>query len=165
MPDETKAGPQDPQEDSVIRVYEVGYLVAPTVSEEELPREVTALKDVLEKEKAAVISEEFPKFRALAYPMQKRIGGVMQNFTTAYFGWVKFGAKAECIKRIEQELKKNEKVARYILVKTVREHTMTLGRPLRTERVPRKEAPKDAPAGAPVSEVELDKSIEKLIAE
>ena len=146
------------------RIYEVGYLVVPSVSEEELPREVTALKDVLEKEKAAVISEEFPKLRALAYPMQKRVGGEYQKYQNAYFGWVKFEVSAESVKRIEQTFKQSEKVLRFILVKTVREQTVTLGRP-RISRPERREAPKDAPASAPVSETELDKSIEKLIAE
>src|SRR3989338_5498231 len=71
------------------RVYEVGFLIVPTVTEEELPREVTAVKDVLDKEKASVIAEEFPKFRALTYGMQKRVGGAYQTHTNAYFGWVK----------------------------------------------------------------------------
>ena len=147
------------------RIYEIGYLIVPTVSEEELPREVTALKDVLEKEKAAVISEEFPKFRVLAYPMRKRVGGAYQTYLNAYFGWVKFEMNAESATRIERELKKHGSLLRFMLIKTVREQTFGLGRPLRTERAPRKEAPKDVPASAPVSEVELDKSIEKLIAE
>ncbi|KKW13019.1 MAG: 30S ribosomal protein S6 [Parcubacteria group bacterium GW2011_GWA2_49_9] len=152
------------EERSETRIYEVGYLVVPSVSEEELPREVTALKDVLDKEKAAIISEEFPKLRALAYPMQKRVGGAYQKYQNAYFGWVKFEVSAESAKRIEQAFKQSEKVLRFILVKTVREQTVTLGRP-RVTRPERKEAPKDAPASAPVSEMELDKSIEKLIAE
>lgn len=167
--DITKEGNTAPDSFSVeeqkeARIYEVGYLVVPSVSEEELPREVTALKDVLEKEKAAMISEEFPKLRPLAYAMQKRTGGEYRTYQNAYFGWVKFEVSAESAKRIDQAFKQNEKVLRYILVKTVREQTVTLGRP-RVTRPERKEAPKDAPASAPVSEVELNKSIEKLIAE
>ncbi|MDO8521169.1 MAG: 30S ribosomal protein S6 [bacterium] len=153
------------EEGKEARIYEVGYLIVPTVTEEELPREVTALKDVLEKEKAAVIAEEFPKLRALAYEMQKRSAGAYQNHTSAYFGWVKFEGTAESIRAIEQAFKQNEKVLRYLLIKTVRENTMSAGRPPRAPRVERKEAPKDAAPSAPVSEVELDKSIEKLIAE
>lgn len=152
------------EEQKEARIYEVGFLVVPSVTEEELPREVTALKDALEKEKATIISEEFPKLRALAYPMQKRVGGGYQKYQNAYFGWVKFEVSAESAKRIEQAFKQSEKVLRYILVKTVREQTLTMGRP-RMGRPERKEVPKDAPASAPVSEVELDKSIEKLIAE
>ncbi|MDO8620580.1 MAG: 30S ribosomal protein S6 [bacterium] len=151
-------------EEAVSRIYEVGYLIVPTVSEEELPREVTALKDVLEKEKVAIIAEDFPKLRPLAYPIQKRAGGVYQKHMNAYFGWVKFESSPESVLRIDQAFKQSEKVLRYILIKTVREHTLTMGR-LRTERRERKEAPKDATPAVPVSETELDKSIEKLIAE
>ena len=169
MSDEKKTGETPvavagPAEDIAQRVYEVGYLIVPTVSEEELPREVTALKDALEKEKVSVISEEFPKFRPLAYPMQKRAHDAYETHANAYFGWVKFEASPESVVRIDKEFKKNEKVLRYILVKTVREQTLTMGRP-RAERRERKEVPKDAQLGAPVSESELDKSIEKLIAE
>lgn len=147
------------------RIYEVGYLIVPSVSEADLPREVMTLKDVLEKERVGIIAEEFPKFRALAYPMQKRAEGALKSHANAYFGWVKFEGKPLRVRSIEQEFKRNEKLLRFILVKTVREQTLTAGRPLRVFRPERKEAPKGAPASAPVSEVELDKSIEKLIAE
>ena len=161
---ETPAVAGESVESVAQRIYEVGYLIVPTVSEEELPREVTALKDILEKEKVVVISEEFPKFRPLAYPMQKRMHGAYQTHANGYFGWVKFEASPESVIRIDQEFKKNEKVLRYILVKTVREQTLTMGK-LRVERRERKEVPKDVQLGAPVLESELDKSIEKLIAE
>ncbi len=171
MGDETtKAAAEQPDvsakaDDAGNRIYEVGYLIVPAVSEEELPREVTALKDVLEKEKAVVIAEEFPKFRPLAYPMQKRVPGGYQKHLNGYFGWVKFEAPGESVQRIDEAFKTNEKVLRYMLIKTVREATMSSPRPMRAPQTSRKEAPKDAPASAPVSEVELDKSIEKLIAE
>lgn len=157
----------DEGKNSETRIYEVGYLVLPNVTEEELPREVTALKDVLEKEGTSVIAEEFPKFRALAYPMQKRVSGALQTYTSAYFGWVKFEARVASAKTIERVFAESGKILRSILVKTVREQTLTMGRPPRPPRAPQagREVPKDAPAPAPVSEAELDKSIEKLIAE
>ena len=147
------------------RIYEIGYLLLPTISEEVLPQEVTALKDVLEKEKAMIISEEFPRFRALSYGMRKRTGGTYQTYLNAYFGWVKFEVKAGSAARIERELKKHASLLRFMLIKTVREQTFGLGRPLRTERAPRREAPKDVLSSVPVSEIELDKSLEKLIGE
>jgi ribosomal protein S6 len=146
------------------RIYEVGYLILPTVPEGDVPREITAIKDALDKEKASIISEEFPKFRPLAYPIEKRVGEGYQKYANGYFGWVKFETSAKSALRIEQEFKKNKSILRYLLIKTVREHTLTAGRP-RVDRRERREAPKGAPASAPVSEAELDKSIEKLIAE
>lgn len=148
------------------RIYEIGYLIVAGVVEHDVPREVTYLKDMLEKEGAVVISEEFPKFKPLAYPMKKHIAGAYQTFTNAYFGWIKFELQGEKIKRIETALKQNPNLLRFLLVKTVREHTIVGARPPKTDGPrPKREAPTTAVASAPVSEAELDKSIEKLIAE
>ena len=148
------------------RVYEIGYLLVPSIVETDVPREVTAIKDLIEKEKAGIISEEFPKFRALAYPMRKHIGGAWQTCANAYFGWVKFEGSPEAARKIEDELRRSQNILRYLLIKTIREHTLVGARPPRVDG-PRakRDAPADAEPSAPVSEVELDKSIEKLIAE
>lgn len=159
-----RAARKEKEEEKENRIYEVGYFLVATISEAELPREVTSLKDALDKENAVIIAEEFPKLRPLAYPMQKRVGEGYQTHMGGYFGWVKFESTPESALRIEQEFKRSERVLRYIFIKTVREQTLTAGRP-RIDRRERKEAPKDAPASSPVSETELDKSLEKLIAE
>ena len=154
----------EPREETEGRIYEVGYLIMPAVPEADLSREVTGLKDVLDREKAAIISEEFPRLRQLAYPMYKRTSEGYQKHVNAYFGWLKFEASPESTLQIERGLKGFPNLLRYLLIKTVREHTLTLGRP-RAGRRERKEVPRGVPASAPVSEVELDKSLEKLIAE
>ena len=148
------------------RIYEVGYLLVSSVVESDVSREVTALKDILEKEKVGFISEEFPKLRALAYPMRKHIGGAWQTFSNGYFGWIKFECSPESAKRIDLELRHNASLLRYLLIKTIRETVLVGAKPPRSDapRVKR-EAPTEAAPSAPVSEVELDKSIEKLIAE
>lgn len=156
------------------RIYEIGYLIMPTVPEAEISREVTALKDILDTERVAIISEEFPKLRQLAYVMQKRAsfsadssvkaGEGYHQYGSGYFGWVKFETSPESALRIERSLKGFPHLLRYLFIKTIREHTLTAGRP-RMDRRERREPPKGTPASAPVSEAELDKSIEKLIAE
>ncbi len=165
------------------RIYEVGYLIAPTGAENEVSREVTAIKDILEREQVAVISEEFPRFRPLSYPMRKRkrlaaslpahnaqAGGSAQAggydvYTNGYFGWVKFEADGARVERIDQSLRQQPEVLRYLIVKTVRENTLAVQRPPRPPRTEQKGTQKSTPVSAPVSEAELDKSIEKLIAE
>ncbi len=188
MQDEAKANPPSPQtatppfppeaepsfgggreelrEETETRIYEIGYLIVASVAENDVPREVTAIKDILEKEGAKVFAEEFPKFRPLTYPMKKHISGAYQTFTNAYFGWVKFEAEGESVLRIEAEMKRNLNILRYLLIKTVREHTLVGARPPRQDGPrPKREAPTAAAPSAPVSEAELDKSIEKLIAD
>lgn len=174
LPDVVSTAKEAVGEEAESRIYEIGYLIVPTVPESELSREVTALKDALDREKTALISQEFPKLRQLAYPMHKRAGlsangsaeagEGYQKYTSGYFGWVKFEAAPGSALRVERDLKEFPHLLRYLLIKTVREHTLTLGRP-RAERRERKKAPQGTPAGTPVSEAELDKSLEKLIAE
>lgn len=146
------------------RIYEVGYLMLPTIPEGELSREITSLKDVLDRERAIIISEEFPKLKPLSYTMQKRSGEGYKKYINGYFGWMKFEASPKSAMLIEQEFKQNKLVLRHLLIKTVRENTLTAGRP-RVDRRERKNIPQSHPVSAPVSEAELDKSIEKLIAD
>lgn len=57
--------------ESRLDIYEVGYLLVPTIAEENVGGEVTTLKDNLSSNGASFISEEFPKFIDLAYEMSR----------------------------------------------------------------------------------------------
>src|SRR3989338_6813909 len=75
------------------KIYEIGYHIVPSVPEEKLGAEVSSLKDILEKGKATIISEEVPKLRTLAYEMRKESAGKYSKYNSAYFGWIKFEAE------------------------------------------------------------------------
>jgi ribosomal protein S6 len=53
------------------KVYELGYLLAPSIAEEQVAGEVQNIKSVLDKFEAITITEDFPKLRPLAYMMAK----------------------------------------------------------------------------------------------
>ncbi|MDE1874676.1 MAG: 30S ribosomal protein S6 [Patescibacteria group bacterium] len=153
-------------------VYEVGFHIVPTVSPENLPQEVDAIKALLGAEKATIISEEFPKLRNLAYTMIKPIGPARHRFDTAYFGWIKFEGPKETVAEFDKALKASDKILRHLIVKTVRENTIYGPKILAEEK---KEARADEPKtdkadkkevkeAAPVDQEELDKSIDKLVA-
>jgi ribosomal protein S6 len=139
-------------------VYEVGYHIVPAVSPEKLPAEVDAIKAVLGKNGATVISEEFPKLRNLAYQMVKAIGPARHRYDSAYFGWIKFEAQPESALEIKKALDGNEKILRYLLIKTVRENTLYGPKILGEEK---KDAVKDETKEA--APEDLDKSIDKLV--
>ena len=107
------------------KIYEVGYHILSSVSEENVPKEVEKIKDYLAKEKAIIISEETPKLRPLAYSIKKAFGGSYKVFDKAYFGFIKFelGIDGD-IKNIDSSMRNNESILRYIVIKTVRENTM-----------------------------------------
>jgi ribosomal protein S6 len=107
------------------KIYEVGYHIISSVSEENIPGEVEKIKAYLAKEKAVIISEEAPKLRPLAYSIKKAFGGTYKVFDKAYFGFIKFELpEGADIKTIDLGMKNNESVLRHIVIKTVRENTM-----------------------------------------
>lgn len=145
-------------------VYEVGFHVVPTVSPENLPKEVDAIKAILGSTGATVISEEFPKLRNLAYTMIKPIGPVRHRFDSAYFGWIKFEGPKESASEVDKALKGSDKVIRHIVIKTARENTIYGPKILGDEkREAGKEEEAKAEKKAPATQEELDKSIDKLV--
>lgn len=124
MTDEKEAGTE--AEFPLKKIYEIGYRIVPSVSEEKIGAEIGAIKDVLEKNGAVVLSEESPKLRPLSYDMFKSVAGRYQKFSQAYFGWVKFEAAVDAVSLIKAWLDKNESILRFLIIKTVRENTMTV---------------------------------------
>jgi len=107
------------------KIYEVGYHIISSVSEENIPSEVEKIKAYLAKEKAIIIGEEAPKLRPLAYSIKKVFGGAYKTFDKAYFGFIKFElGEAGDIRNIDSSMKGNESVLRHLVIKTVRENTM-----------------------------------------
>ncbi len=146
-------------------VYEVGYLLVPSIAEENLGGEVTALKDSLTAHGVTFISDEYPKMIELAYEMSRSIANKKQKFSYGYFGWVKFEATTEAAKVIKAELDMNEKLIRYLLIKTARENTMSSKRPYgKPEGAKRHVAAKAVDVG-PINEEVIDKEIDALVLE
>jgi ribosomal protein S6 len=150
------------------RIYELGFHVVSSIPEEKLPAEVTIIKDLLESNGAVIISEEFPKLRALSYTMTKVVGPKHLKFDTAYFGWVKFEMNPDAVSKIKNSLERNDNIIRFLIVKTVRENTMTAPKPpafkADSKGVATGEIPKNKEV-TPISEAELDKTIDSLMVE
>lgn len=103
------------------QVYELGYHILPTVSEDELEKEVNAITEVLKSVNADFVGERFPAQVTLAYPIDKKIDGKREEFTSAYFGWIAFEIKGSDVHSVHDALASNENVLRFILTKTSRD--------------------------------------------
>jgi len=151
------------EKEARLSVYEVGYLMVPTIAEEGLGGEVTLFKDVLTENGAVFISDEYPKQIELAYEMSRSINNKKQKFSYGYFGWVKFECSTVQAKIIKDILDKNEKLVRYLMIKTVRENTMSVKRAYgKQDGVKRRPAPK-AEEVEPINEETIDKEIDALV--
>jgi len=151
------------------KIYEIGYHIISSIAEENVPAEVEKIKVLLKGEKAEVIAEEAPKLRPLAYAIKKAFGGTYKTFDKAYFGWVKFAlGESGDVTKVGSALKNNENILRYIVIKTIRENTMYSpkitvfsDKEAKIKNIIVKEE-KDA---KPASIEDIDKSIDKLVAD
>ena len=157
------------QEKDDLRVYEVGYLLLPFVTEENLAREVSQIKETITLSGGAVFSEENPHMLSLAYPMYKVVSNKKTKFESAYFGWAKFDGDPKDVSKVKKAMEAKDNVLRFIIIKTIREDTFARKQPAFIQKQPKPVA-KDEPKAEEVPEVEineteLDKTIEDLVIE
>ena len=156
--------------ETVLRIYEVGYHVSPSVKEEDVEKVVAQVRDAIEKAGGSFIAEAAPTSTKLSYPISIRHGERYTEYDRAYFGWIKFETTTEVAQEIDAALKAHASIIRHIVFKTVREDTraklkVTMREVRRTDTI--RTAPRKAEESAetPVSEADLDKALETLTAE
>lgn len=98
------------------RLYEVAFLIVPTVSEEELPKEVDAITKAV-KAAGTIVKEGETKPLNLAYEMRTTVGNKIARFKSAYFGFMYFEADPSSVSALKETLTKNEQILRFLIVK------------------------------------------------
>ncbi|MFZ2831546.1 MAG: 30S ribosomal protein S6 [Minisyncoccia bacterium] len=146
------------------RIYELGYHLVPTLAEEQIAQASGAVRGMIERISKDVIAEELPVFIDLAYTIVKTVDHKNKRFDQAYFGWIKFEGAPAGIAEIEEALKKDPNVLRYLVVKTIRENTF-IAKKFTGAKVKELEEVVIAEESAPVvaSDEALDKAIDELV--
>ncbi|MDB5266859.1 MAG: Ribosomal protein [Parcubacteria group bacterium] len=116
---------EDHQEIRDAVVYEVGYLVLPSVPEENLPKVVSSIVSIIEKAGGTTLDSEDPFLEELAYSMSKVVGARKYVVDDAYIGWMKFEATPDVVEGIKNSVDKIEEVLRTLLIKVPRETSFT----------------------------------------
>lgn len=141
------------------KIYEIGYLLSPLISEEKLGEEISVLRKIIEDNQGMITAEESPKTRRLAYPIAKA--------ENAYFGWLKFTGSPEVINDIKISLEKlRAKIIRFLIAEIAKETIVSVP----AKKIARKK--KIIPAGqSPMAGAaegakfeEIDKKLEELLA-
>lgn len=150
-------------------IYEVGFHLVPTIAEDGVGAAVENVRKLI-SEDAEFISEGYPQKITLAYTVERATQGKREKYTEAWFGWIKFATTRGKIPALEAALLDSREVLRSLIIETVREDIMPpkaravfSSDRLEGETIKKPAAP--AEAAAPVSEVELDKSIDALTQE
>lgn len=149
------------------KVYEVGYLLVPSMSEEEVPAVYGNLKDLIANLGGEVISDEMPKMMNLAYTMSKVVSNVRSKFDSAYFGWTKFYMSPEKVVELKKALDLDTKFIRFLTIKTVKENTVAsrrfVGKDTIRRKTPGTKAEGEEEVVMPINKEEIDKEIDALV--
>lgn len=106
------------------RVYEVSFILDNRLDESAALEKGNALKQSIATKQGSFISEEAPYMRELAYEMTRVVNNANVHFSQGYFGWIKFEIAEDKVKELEAELKLDQEIVRFLIVKTVRDNTV-----------------------------------------
>ena len=141
--------------DSDVALYDLGYHLIDTLSEDEVPSHAKRIQAFVEKEGGRMVNEKTPVRISLAYTISRMTKGKREDYSGAYFGTLVFECERSSLSKIEKALAADPHVLRHLLIET---DAMRVEEALAAERALEKE---EVPA---VSDEELDKSIEALTA-
>ena len=166
MPENNSDVANEVLEEGNSQVYELGYLLVPTIKEEDMPISYGNLKELVSSFRGAVIADEMPKMINRSYTMSKVISNVRNKFSTAYFGWVKFTMDSQKVLELKKNLDLDPNFIRFLILKTVKENTIAAKRFIRGDiyKKPKTKKTAENETALPINKEEIDKEIEALIA-
>ena len=162
--------PQSAEDVGIARIYEIGYHIVPTVTEEDLDRVVGEIRTAIEKAGGSFIAEGAPALTRLSYAMSVSEQARKAEYDRGYFGWIKFETLVSAIPGLEAALKANRNILRSILFQTVREDTRAKVKLATLREVRRTDTIKPVTrrveeSSAPVSEEDLEKALKDITTE
>lgn len=148
------------------KVYEVSFLTPAKGGEEGALATLERVKTAVSSMEGTFIAEGTPKQMPFASEVSRSASGKRERHNEGFFGWVKFEFTPDNAPALEVFLKKDVDILRFILISTVRDsgpapRFLSSDR-LEGETIRKREVVEKGSAG-PVSEEELDKSIEQLV--
>ena len=92
----------------MVKQYETVFIMTPVLSDEQMKEAVSKFQDYLKAKGAEIVYEDHWGLRKLAYPIQKK--------STGFFHLVEYKADSLFVKEFETELKRDERVIRFLTV-------------------------------------------------
>lgn len=132
-------------------LYEATYLIK-VDDDQKAAEKAEAFRGLVEKSQGIIASQNQPSLKTLGYPIKKE--------TSAYWGWIKFMARPGVLAELEEHLKSDSSILRFMIVRAGEE---------KVERVPRRrKQPVATPTTAPEDKTdvkEIDKKLEEILGE
>jgi len=100
-----------------LATYELAYHILPTVAEGEVTTVEAELTALITKAGGAVTDTESAERFELAYDIQKYLEGKYRNFSSAYFGWVRFTLTPKALAELTEGIEEHKLLLRYLMVR------------------------------------------------
>lgn len=97
-------------------IYEVGYLLNPTIPEDQVAAIETDMHEKITDADGEIVASQSPEMRELSYEIEVKDEGEKRQFSRGQFGWVQFAIKAEQVDDVEKIFINSEDVIRHLLV-------------------------------------------------
>jgi small subunit ribosomal protein S6 len=94
---------------TMVNRYEAVFILTPVLSEDQVKEAVKKVESVLKGQKAKIVHRENWGLKKLAYPIQKK--------STGFYHLLEFEAEGNAIAKFEIEMKRDERVIRFLTVK------------------------------------------------
>ena len=94
--------------------YETVFILTPVLSEKQTKEAVEKFKKSLKSNGAKLNHEESWGLKKLAYPIQKK--------STGFYFLIEFQGQGDAVKNFELELKRDERVMRFLTMKMDKDH-------------------------------------------
>ncbi len=92
----------------MVRQYETVFIMTPVLSDEQMKEAVSKFQDYLKNKGAEIVFEDHWGLRKIAYPIQKK--------STGFYHLIEFKADTQLVRDFEVELKRDERVIRFLTV-------------------------------------------------
>ena len=89
--------------------YETVFILTPVLSEQQMKEAVAKFETILTNNGAEIVFKNFWGMRKLAYPIQKK--------STGFYQLIEYKAEGSVIETLETELKRDERIIRFLTVK------------------------------------------------
>ena len=129
------------------KLYQLYYLISPELSEKEIKEVQEKVISLFQNEGGILVENEEPIKKTLAYPIE--------NKTEAYLVSVSFQLTPDKIKSVKEEIKKEKRIIRHLLLTTKLPKKPLPSVPETTKKPPSKK----------VELKELDKKLEEILNE
>ena len=106
------------------KVYEICYILSPNFDNDTVQEKIKSLKQSVASLGASFISEEEPFLRDISYQMIRVVKNINKRFNTGYYGWVKIEIDPSNIKALDNLLKDDQDIIRYIIVLADKENNI-----------------------------------------